>query len=120
MPNFSAVSNDPAAARLKQTTSPQIWSSFHLGAAVRLVAGVHCPNCATETRAATSSCSRMATFGSSAASAIAISLRSRGEHGWHHQSPGRLTGSFSRLAALPVSEQQTRRIPALGAVQPCR
>ena len=51
MPNFSAVSNDPAAARLKQTTSPQIWSSFHLGAAVRLVAGVHCPNCATETRA---------------------------------------------------------------------
>jgi hypothetical protein len=34
-----------------QTTSPQTWTTFHLGAAVRLVAGVHCPNCETELRA---------------------------------------------------------------------
>jgi hypothetical protein len=34
-----------------QTTSPQIWTAFHLGAAVRLVAGVYCPNCGTELRA---------------------------------------------------------------------
>jgi hypothetical protein len=28
-----------------------IWTAFHLGAVVRLVAGVHCPNCGTELRA---------------------------------------------------------------------
>ena len=34
-----------------QTTSSQIWTSFHSGATVRLIAGVHCPNCGTELRA---------------------------------------------------------------------
>ena len=32
-------------------TKPHIWTAFHLDAAVRLVAGVHCPNCGTELRA---------------------------------------------------------------------
>ena len=32
-------------------TKPHTWTAFHLDAAVRLVAGVHCPNCATELRA---------------------------------------------------------------------
>lgn len=32
-------------------TKPHFWTAFHLDAAVRLVAGVHCPNCATELRA---------------------------------------------------------------------
>jgi hypothetical protein len=32
-------------------TKPHIWTAFHLHAAVRLVAGVHCPYCGRELRA---------------------------------------------------------------------
>jgi hypothetical protein len=32
-------------------TKPHFWTAFHLEAAVRLVTGVHCPNCGTELRA---------------------------------------------------------------------
>jgi hypothetical protein len=32
-------------------TEPHITTTLHLNAAVRLAAGVHCPNCATELRA---------------------------------------------------------------------
>jgi hypothetical protein len=45
------LSEDTSMRIKPQTTSPQIWTSFHLGAGVRLVAGVHCPNCGTELRA---------------------------------------------------------------------
>ena len=45
------LSEDTSMPIKPQTTSPQTWTTFHLGAAVRLVAGVHCPNCETELRA---------------------------------------------------------------------